>query len=174
MSRVHAILVDYISKLPKDKSEELVEILYDDACHLKKFSDNPKIANVNEMTKKFSKISKHIDNFHFPNHVDKWCQEHCNPRDVEILKGVNTPICEQLFSRFNKFTNAKAMNEPHFSIFFIYNADLHNLNLQKQLRSVANPASSFRSQLIKSHAHRLKECPLFVFLYPDEKRLIMS
>lgn len=95
-----------------------------------------------------SMIGKHVDKFHFPNHVDPWCHKNCNPQDVRHLDGINTPICEQLFSAINKYTNAKAMNEAHFFIFFLYIFDLHNLNIEQKLRSIANPKSEYRYELI--------------------------
>ena len=69
---------------------------------------------------------------------------------LRSLDGVNTPVCEQLFSAINKYTNAKAMNEAHFFIFFLYIFDLHNLQIEGKLRSVANPLSEHRYELLKS------------------------
>ena len=63
---------------------------------------------------------------------------------------MNTPVCEQLFSAINKYTNAKAMNEAHFFIFFLYVFDLHNLQIEGKLRSTANPMSDHRNELIKN------------------------
>ena len=101
-----------------------------------------------------NKIGKHVDKFHFPNHVDKWCHDNCNPADVKHLNGVNTPVCEQLFSGINKFTNAKAMNECHFFLFFLYTFDLHNLNIEGKLRSVANPKSEYRYEMLKNASNK--------------------
>lgn len=81
--------------------------------------------------------------------MDEWCHKNCNPQDVRHLDGVNTPICEQLFSSINKFTNAKAMNEANFFIFFLYIFDLHNLNIEGKLCSIANPLSDLRYEHIK-------------------------
>ena len=80
--------------------------------------------------------------------MDAWCHKNCNPQDVRHLDGVNTPICEQLFSSINKFTNAKSMNEANFFLFFLYIFDLHNLNIEGQLCSVANPLSNLRYEHI--------------------------
>ena len=142
-------MIEYLSGLPSDVRENIVELCYDDACHFKKYSENKERADLNEVTRFMSMIGKHVDKFHFPNHVDAWCHKHCNPQDVKHLVGVNTPICEQLFSSINKFTNAKAMNEAHFFIFFLYIFDLHNLQIEKRLRSTANPKSEYRYELIK-------------------------
>ena len=80
--------------------------------------------------------------------MDPWCHKNCNPQDVRDLDGVNTPVCEQLFSTINQYRNAKAMNEGHFFLFFIYLFDLHNLNIEGKLRSVANPNSMHRFDMI--------------------------
>ena len=143
-------MIEYMTVLPSNIREKIIEICYDDACHFKKFSEDEKRSEINNVTKFMAGIGKHVDKFHFPNHVDAWCHENCNPQDVKHLDGVNTPICEQLFSAINKFTNAKAMNEAHFFLFFLYVFDLHNLNIEGKLRCVANPKSSFRSTHIET------------------------
>ena len=149
LSQVYAIMIEYLSCLSPLTRQNLVEICYDDACHFKKFGENEKRANFNEVTKFMAGLGKHVDKFHFPNHVDSWCHANCNPQDVRHLDGVNTPICEQLFSSINKFTNAKSMNESHFFLFFLYFFDLHNLNIERRLRSIANPMSEYRYDFIK-------------------------
>ena len=159
LSQVYGIVIDYISKLPQESPDKLEEFVYDDACHMTKFAANPKRANHNDTTKKFDSMGKHVDNFHFRNHTDKWCQENCNPKDVSILQNVNTPVCEQLFSKFNKFTNVKAMNEAKFSFHFLYNLESHNLNIEGKLRSLANPTSEYRLQFVKSAEKRQNEKP---------------
>ena len=151
LTQVYAIMVEYLAALPKKAREEIIEIAYDDACHFKKFSENKVRAAKNDITLFMANsIGKHVDKFHFPNHVDSWCHANCNPSDVKHLDGVNTPICEQLFSAINKFTNAKSMNEAHFFMLFLYIFDLHNLNIEKKLRSVANPKSEHRYEIIKN------------------------
>ena len=84
-------------------------ILYDDACHLKKFSENESRAGKNEFTQFLANIPKHVDNFHFKNHVDPWCHKMCNPKDARSLDGVNTESCEQTFKWVNKFTSVKSI-----------------------------------------------------------------
>ena len=151
LTQVYAIMIEYLAALAKNVREEIIEILYDDACHFKKFSEKKEHAEKNDITEFLaSKVGKHVDKFHFPNHVDKWCHKNCNPNEVKHLDGVNTPICEQLFSAINKYTNAKAMNESHFFLFFLFIFDLHNLNIEGKLRSIANPSSEHRDSLIKA------------------------
>ena len=61
-------------------------ICYDDACHLKKFAQNPKRCDLWEVTKLIASKNIVCDKLHFPNHVDKWCQKNCNPYDCLSLK----------------------------------------------------------------------------------------
>ena len=42
------------------------------------------------------------------------------------------------------------MNEAHFFLLFLYIFYLHNLNIEGKLRSVANPKSEHRSEIIKN------------------------
>ena len=65
LTQVYGILVEYLSRLPNAARDALENILYDDACHLKKFSEDPKRAALNEFTQQLAKIQKHVDNFHF-------------------------------------------------------------------------------------------------------------
>ena len=47
------------------EKDDLTHLLYDDQCHLKKFSENPERADSNEITKKVAKLEKYVDKFHF-------------------------------------------------------------------------------------------------------------
>ena len=51
LTQVYGMLVEYLSRLPQEGVDALQNILYDDACHLKKFSENPKRYHLNEFTK---------------------------------------------------------------------------------------------------------------------------
>jgi hypothetical protein len=115
ISQVYGILIDWYKNL--SNKDGIKEILYDDCCHLKRFSENPLRAQRSDVTKAFADISKHVDKFHFKNHVDKWCQEHCDPYKVKYLEGLNTQICEQLFK---KLTNIQTVRPclKHISSFF--------------------------------------------------------
>jgi hypothetical protein len=54
-----------------------------------------------------------------------------------------------VFSRLNKFTQVKGMNESHFLFFFIYLLDLQNLAIEGRLRSIANPFSTERKEIVE-------------------------
>ena len=47
------------------------------------------------------------------------------------------------------------MNEAHFFLFFLYIFDLHNLNIEGKLGSVANPLSNLRYE----HINQSKKTP---------------
>ena len=70
-----------LNGLSKDFLDSLIDnfflkqILYDDMCHLKRYAEDPKTANTKYITQKSASINKHIDKFHFRNHLDKWCQK---------------------------------------------------------------------------------------------------
>ena len=148
LTQVYGMLVEYVSRLPSSGRDCLKNILYDDACHLKKFSENEKRAEKNEFTRFIANVPKHVDNFHFKNHVDPWCHKMCNPKDARSLDGVNTESCEQTFKWVNKFTSVKPMNESRFFMFFTVIFDLHNLYKTGELRSVAHPGSPLRWELL--------------------------
>lgn len=60
-------------------------VVYDDACHLKKYAANPIRSQLTETAKKLGTMSMSVDKFHFKNHVDKWCKVHCNPyNNIEL------------------------------------------------------------------------------------------
>ena len=138
-----------MSRLPEGGTKALNYLLYDDACHLKKFSENPKRANKNKFTKDFAEIPKAVDNFHLKNHVDKWCHKFCNPKDIRALDGVNTESCEQTIKWVNNLTSVKSMNASLFLFFFLFVFHYHNMNKQNRLRSEAHPKSELRWDLLE-------------------------
>ena len=143
------------------------ELLYDDCCHLKSYSEKKSNANQNEITKHFAKLGKHVDRFHFRNHVDPWCMENCNPEGVPILKGVNTQVCEQLFKKVNSHKNCKSFNESRFFLFFLYQFDIHNLSIDGLESKMADPREEFRWENIKVEEPDLEE-------YKVEEDLVAS
>ena len=91
---------------------------------------------VSEAATKLGNLEFYVDKMHFRNHVDAWCHKHMNPNDDPKLKKVNSQICEQTFRFINKFRNVKTMNNAHFSLYFIYILDIHNLNKTKSLQKI--------------------------------------
>ena len=147
ISQVYGILIEFLARL--DNKTSLEELLYDDCCHLKSYSEKEANANQNDVTKHFANLGKHVDRFHFRNHVDPWCMEHCNPEGVPTLKGVNTQVCEQLFKKVNSHKNCKSFNESRFFLFFLYQFDIHNLSIDGLESKMADPREQFRWDNIK-------------------------
>ena len=157
ISQVYGIVVEFLARL--DDLTNLKEILYDDCCHFKAFSEKDKNADQNEVTKYLAEVGKHVDRFHFRNHVDEWCQQNCNPENVPLLKGVNTQVCEQLFKKVNSHRNCKSFNEARFFLFFLYQFDIHNLCIEGMESKMADPREEFRWQNIQIVDPVLEETP---------------
>ena len=64
-------------------------LCYDDGCHLKKFACNDKRRDVTKTSKWISTLNIVVDRLHFRGHVDKWCQQNCNPYDHDELRKVS-------------------------------------------------------------------------------------
>ena len=141
IQQVYGLLTDLFDILAH--KDDLTHLLYDDMCHLKKFSENPKRVNLNDVTKKVAGLNKYVDRFHFRNHVDRWCHDNCNPDVDSALKGVNSQVCEQLFKKINSHKNVLSMNEARFSLFFLYQYELHNLDIEG-MTVMADPRAEFR------------------------------
>merc|ERR1719318_2236563 len=122
-------------------------------CHEKPFSENPAQATHSDVTKFYAnEVEKAVDFFHFPGHKADWCHKNTNPWDLKKkldFKKLNTPACEQAFNWINRYKSVKGMNESRFLFFFLYLMDLHNLKIEKKVKSVANPVYSRRKELIK-------------------------
>ena len=110
-------------------------------------------------TKFFSERKFVIDKFHFRNHVDPWCHENCDPNEVPELVGMNTEICEQLFRSINQKKNCKGMNEAHFFLFWLYNLEMHNLEMAGLDRTEPNPLCEFRWENLKVTPVDLESLP---------------
>ena len=60
-------------------------ICYDDACHLKRFAENPIRANLTEEAKKLASVEIVVDKIHMRGHIDPWCKEFCDPKSFLTL-----------------------------------------------------------------------------------------
>uniref|UniRef100_A0A7M5UMV9 Uncharacterized protein n=1 Tax=Clytia hemisphaerica TaxID=252671 RepID=A0A7M5UMV9_9CNID len=118
----------HLYELLKMESMKDIEcIVYDDACHLKKYSMNRR-----EKSEKLADMDYRSDRFHFKNHIDTWCRANCNPDNSDSLKDVNTEICEQLFSWFSKYKHmTKHMNRERYTFMVLYLMHLHNERITK-------------------------------------------
>ena len=133
ITQVYAHLHDHLKENISNKTynvEDMV-IVYDDACHLKKFAI--KRPNLSDTSKYMSECDIYCDRLHFSNHVDKWCHDHCNPSDCDKLKGVNTEACEQIFSWLSRYAYiTRYMNRYRFFFFILDMADLHNYMIENR------------------------------------------
>ncbi len=64
-------------------------LVYDDACHLKKYACNPVRCNKTPTAERMASLTTVVDKFHFVGHVDPWCKEHCNPYKFKSLESVS-------------------------------------------------------------------------------------
>ena len=85
-------------------------VIYDDACHLKKFATNKSRSTQTETSQRIALMKMVVDRFHFPGHVDSWCKKHCNPNDIDELKGVR-----QFKHTVWRETLANLANHPGFA-----------------------------------------------------------
>ena len=65
-------------------------LCYDDGCHLKRYVEKRK--ELTETSKQLASYQIVVDKMHFRGHVDKWCQENCNPYKVHALDNVSMHV----------------------------------------------------------------------------------
>ena len=65
-------------------------LCYDDGCHLKKYVEKRK--DLTETAKQLASYQIVVDKMHFRGHVDKWCQENCNPYKLHALDNVSMHV----------------------------------------------------------------------------------
>ena len=65
-------------------------LIYDDACHLKKYACNPVRCEKTPTAQRMAALETVVDKFHFVGHVDPWCRENCNPYKFDSLKSVSS------------------------------------------------------------------------------------
>ena len=68
-------------------------ICYDDGCHLKKYAINPSRRDLTLTTQKIAEVSIIVDKMHMAGHVDAWCKQNCDPRNVRELDKVRKYTC---------------------------------------------------------------------------------
>ena len=78
---------------------------------------------------------------------------------IKDLDDINTPVCEQLFKKINRHTNCKSMNEARYFLFWMYNLDMHNLDIEGLDSCMPDPRSEFRWTQIKIMKVDFKSLP---------------
>ena len=89
-----------------DDFPEITVCVHDDACHLRRFADRRKNGTALAQRLAWPSMRYFVDRFHSKGHVDPWCAENCSPDTQEareVLAGVDTSRCEQLFRKLNGF-----------------------------------------------------------------------
>ncbi|KXJ06830.1 uncharacterized protein LOC114576501 [Exaiptasia diaphana] len=132
-SQVYAILHEALRK--NAESFKMLEYLvYDDACHLRKYAQNPIRSELTEQTKTLRDIEIVVDKMHMRGHVDPWCKKHCDSRKIEELAEVDTEVCEQSFSWLSLYKKmTRKMNQEHFMFLVLYLLHLHNVKEETKL-----------------------------------------
>ena len=69
---------------------DTIILCYDDGCHLKKYAQNNKRAELTETARRIASSHIVIDKMHFKGHIDSWCHQLCNPYNLEHLRKVST------------------------------------------------------------------------------------
>ena len=95
----------FIAEL-KQKFPGLNVIVHDDACHLRKFATARSGDSELAFNLAFPQVAYVTDGFHSTGHIDEWCKANCDPKlphNAELVKDVNTSICEQTFRETNRF-----------------------------------------------------------------------
>ncbi|XP_019627743.1 PREDICTED: uncharacterized protein LOC109472414 [Branchiostoma belcheri] len=122
--------------MSKKEMEKTGFVIYDDACHLRKFARNPSRAQTTPTTKKLASIEILVDRMHMRGHIDPWCKRNCGTGRFRDLDKVNTEVCEQVFSWLSRYKRmTKHMNKERFMFFLLYIAHLHNMR-EVKLRSL--------------------------------------
>ena len=141
ITQVWAMICDFLGDMNEDKRNQLKAFLYDDACHLKPFSEKENQRKQSKSAEFFATLNKAVDKLHFRGHRGSYCQQECDPWKLKDLNDVNTPVCEQTFSWLNRYKNCRNMNEGRFFLYFLYLIDMRNNEKEKKLRRLLHPFS---------------------------------
>ena len=71
-------------------------IVYDDACHLKKYCVNPVQKKLTAVSKRLGKMDMVVDKLQFRNLVDLWRKRNGNLHDRNELYGVSVSVCASI------------------------------------------------------------------------------
>jgi len=80
-------------------------VIHDDACHLRKHCASRAKDGAMAAALAYPMIQYVTDRLHARGHIDPWCLATCSPTaacNVELVAGVNTSVCEQLFSKLGR------------------------------------------------------------------------
>ncbi|CAF1413648.1 unnamed protein product [Adineta ricciae] len=111
-------------------------LIYDDACHLKRFVQNKNnFIQETPANQRISQLQIFCDKLHYRNHTDPWCRKHTNPRKHPIANSTNTEVCEQIFSWLAQYKNiVRGFDESTFLTYICLICDLYNTNKLANIR----------------------------------------
>ena len=102
-------------------------LIYDDACHLKKFVEKNNIMVKSIRGKFLANITYAIDRLHFSNHNDQWCRNNFDPDRIKDLEGVYTVVCEETNYWLSGYKhNLKHINLQRYHFFLINILNMYN------------------------------------------------
>lgn len=78
-------------------------LIYDNACHLHKYSTNEKRVSMGQAAKDLAQWKMMLDRMHVKNHVDECQQLYGIPPDCADLKGVDSMACEQYYKWLSSY-----------------------------------------------------------------------
>ena len=67
-------------------------LIYDDACHLKKYATQSQRATQTTTAEQIASIDMAVDRLHFSGHVDLWCRKNSDPNSFKGLEDVSHNI----------------------------------------------------------------------------------
>ena len=79
ISQVWALICDFLGDMEPSKREKLKAFLYDDACHLKPYSEKEEQKSQSDVASFFASLTKAVDKLHFRGHKGSYCHKECNP-----------------------------------------------------------------------------------------------
>jgi hypothetical protein len=111
-------------------------LIYDDACHLKRFVRNKNsFAQETSANKRIVGLEILCDKLHYRNHIDPWCRKNTNPYKNSVANSTNTEVCEQIFSWLARYKNiVRGFDESTFLIYICLICDLYNTNKLANMR----------------------------------------
>jgi hypothetical protein len=136
-------------------------LIYDDACHLKKFVESR--VNNTEKTKIFKTKKLVVDKLHIQGHVDHRCLQECHPNKFQDLEEVNTVIVEQINFWFGRYKYIlKHMNMYRYNFFLFILFDQYNTLAQDGKFSLIETVAIEKSDAVKRKRDELDEDDIFV------------
>lgn len=111
-------------------ADEIEVVVHDDACHLRKFCDLRASDSTFAARLSFTHVKYIVDRMHSRGHVDAWCKANCfptSPGNEELLAGINTSVCEQLFSKLGRHKFKVRVMDSLTGAFLLHElAEVHN------------------------------------------------